>query len=297
MCLASNGHHPLYFSGTNTMNNHSFNERRGVKVFTFFEPMGSCIYYRFKSYKDFSTITFEGAGLPLWELKYEIVSQRKMNSKDFDLLFFDEETSEQLIDEYAQVSRNSHIIVQRIPSWMSKTGFTLRERRNEPSSLSIKRMAREPPENYVCFRCGNKGHFIQHCPTNNDRNFDILKIRKPSGIPKDFLVKVAGDMEGGSAKLVTPEGFVVVNPQIQEWQRQGEQYSGLKDIPDSLRCSVCGRLFKDPVLTSCGHVYCDSCVLIDDRCDTCGKVVSRIDFDEETADKVSTFLKERAVST
>ncbi|ELA41858.1 uncharacterized protein VICG_01042 [Vittaforma corneae ATCC 50505] len=256
--------------------------------------MGSCIYYKFKSYKDFSTVVFEGTGLPLWELKYEIVSQRKMNAKDFDLLFFDEETNEQLVDEYAQISRNSYIIVQRIPSWMSKTGFTLRERRAEPSASSIKRMVREPPENYVCFRCGNKGHFIQHCPTNNDRNFDILRIRKPSGIPKDFLVKVTGSMEGSSARLVTPEGFVVVNPQVQEWQRQGEQYLGLKEIPDSLRCSVCGGLFRDPVSTNCGHVYCDNCVLIDDKCGKCGKIINRIDFDEEIANKVSAFLKERA---
>ena len=136
--------------------------------------MASYIYYKFKSYKDFSTITFEGAGLPLWELKYEIVTQRKMNSKDFDLLFFEGETEEQLQDEYMQITRNSHIIIHRIPAWMSKTGFQLRERKVENTSNVSKKLYKEPPENYVCFRCGNKGHFIQHCPTNSDRNFDIV---------------------------------------------------------------------------------------------------------------------------
>lgn len=255
--------------------------------------MGSCIYYKFKSYKDFSAVTFEGIGLPLWELKYEIVSQRKMNSKDFDLLFFDEETNEQLLDEYVQIPRNSHIIVQRIPAWMSKTGFTLRERKVESTTSAAKRHFREPPENYVCFRCGSKGHFIQHCPTNNDKNFDILKIRKPSGIPKDFLMKVAGDLEGTSGRLVTPEGFVVVNPQTQEWQRQGKQYLGAKEIPDALRCIICGGLLKDPVITNCGHVYCDGCAHVDDRCEKCGKLITRLRFDGVVAEKVRMFLKER----
>lgn len=255
--------------------------------------MASCIYYKFKSYKEFSTVTFEGTGLSLWELKYEIVTQRKMNSKDFDLLFFDEETNEQIVDEYVQVPRNSRIIVQRIPSWMSKTGFTLKERKMEPMA-STKKFHREPPENYICFRCGNKGHFIQHCPTNNDRNFDILKIRKASGIPKDFLVKVSGDLEGSTSRLVTSEGFVMVNPQTQEWQRQGEQYQGSKEIPENLKCTSCGSLLKDPVLTNCGHVYCENCILVGDKCDRCAKAITRTDYDGEMADKVKKFLKRRA---
>lgn len=253
--------------------------------------MPSSIFYRFKSYKDFSNVTFEGIGLPLWELKYEIVTQRKMTSKDFDLLFFDEETNEQLLDEYVQIPRNSHIIVQRIPAWMSKTGFTLREKKTETTTQ--KRSFREPPENYVCFRCGNKGHFIQHCPTNNDRNFDILKIRKPSGIPKDFLMKVSGDAEGLNSKLVTEEGFVVANPQTQEWKKQEKYYHN--SIPEILRCLSCGGLLRDPVLTNCGHKYCDSCVIIGERCNLCGKVVNKISFDDASSKSVDEFLKSKSL--
>lgn len=253
--------------------------------------MASYIYYKFKSYKDFSTITFEGAGLPLWELKYEIVTQRKMNSKDFDLLFFDVETEEQLQDEYMQISRNSHIVVHRIPAWMSKTGLQLRERKVETTTNVGKKLYKEPPENYVCFRCGNKGHFIQHCPTNNDRNFDIVKIRKPSGIPKDFLVKVEGDLEGTSAILVTEEGFVRANPQTQEWRKQSQQYRSAHEIPDEIKCSDCSGVLRDPVVTNCGHAYCEGCIMVDDSCIVCSKNVTRLYFDQDLNEKVKRYLK------
>nr|GFB59253.1 DWNN domain-containing protein [Tanacetum cinerariifolium] len=31
------------------------------------------------------------------------------------------------------------------------------------------------------------GHFIQHCPTNGDPNFDIKRVIPPTGIPKSML--------------------------------------------------------------------------------------------------------------
>ena len=85
--------------------------------------MVSVINYKFRSMKNFSTITIEGNGIPLWELKYEIITQKKMQSKDFDLLFFENATNERITDEYQIVERNSHIIVERIPLWMSGTGY------------------------------------------------------------------------------------------------------------------------------------------------------------------------------
>lgn len=255
--------------------------------------MPSFIYYKFKSYKDFSTLQFEGASLPLWELKYEVVTQRKMNSKDFDLLFFDEETSEQILDEYAQIPRNTHIVIQRIPSWMSKTGFQFREKRIEAGSNVVKRSFKEPPENYVCFRCGNKGHFIQHCPTNNDKTFDIMRIRKPSGIPKDFLRKVQGEKESSGAMLVTEEGFVVANPQTQEWQRHGEKYTQSADIPEDLRCGICHGILKEAMITNCGHKFCEQCIVSEERCQVCSKIITNISFDEESKQKVKKFKSSR----
>lgn len=48
------------------------------------------------------------------------------------------------------------------------------------------------------------GHFIQHCPTNGDPNFDIKRVKPPTGIPKSMLMATPD----GSYAL--PSGAVAV---------------------------------------------------------------------------------------
>lgn len=55
---------------------------------------------------------------------------------------------------------------------------------------------RQPPHDYICFRCGKANHFIQDCPTNENELYEI-KINKPTGIPKDFLKQTTTKSEGG----------------------------------------------------------------------------------------------------
>ena len=91
-----------------------------------------------------------------------------------------------------------------------------------------------PPIGYICYRCGQKGpflcfifsdpsahdpaapgHWIQDCPTNDDRAYDDRpKIKRTTGIPKSFLTTVEGPGENGQlGVMVTAEGgFVVARP-------------------------------------------------------------------------------------
>lgn len=57
-----------------------------------------------------------------------------------------------------------------------------------------------PPLTYICHRCGQAGHWIQSCPTNQDPDWEMKRTRAPSGIPITKLVKA----ENGS--LVLPGG-------------------------------------------------------------------------------------------
>lgn len=55
----------------------------------------SLIFYKFKSAKDYDTYKFEGVGVPVWELKKEIIIAKKLSkSTDFDLILSDAQTNE-----------------------------------------------------------------------------------------------------------------------------------------------------------------------------------------------------------
>ena len=51
--------------------------------------MTSSVYYKFKSQRNESKITFDGTGISVFELKREILLVNNLKTNDFDLLLFD----------------------------------------------------------------------------------------------------------------------------------------------------------------------------------------------------------------
>jgi protein MPE1 len=74
--------------------------------------------------------------------------------------------------------------------------------------------ARTPPPGYVCFRCGDKGHYISHCPTIGNSEFDNRpRIKRTTGIPKMFLKTVEDKSQVNGGLMITQDGeFVVAQP-------------------------------------------------------------------------------------
>ena len=67
-----------------------------------------------------------------------------------------------------------------------------------------------PPPGYTCFRCGEKGHFINACPTIGDKEFDNKpKIKKATGIPSMFLKAITNKDSFEGAMMVTQDGDLV----------------------------------------------------------------------------------------
>ncbi|XP_042516993.1 E3 ubiquitin ligase PARAQUAT TOLERANCE 3-like isoform X2 [Macadamia integrifolia] len=117
-----------------------------------------------------------------------------------------------------------------------------------------------PPVGYICHRCKVPGHFIQHCPTNGDPNYDIKRVKPPTGIPKSMLMTTPD----GSYAL--PSGAVaVLKPNEAAFEKEIEglpSTRSVSELPPELRCPLCKEVMKDAVLTSkcCFKSFCDKCI-------------------------------------
>ncbi|KIM65987.1 hypothetical protein SCLCIDRAFT_1211628 [Scleroderma citrinum Foug A] len=356
--------------------------------------MASCVFYRFKSQKDESRITFDGTGISVFDLKKEIILVNNLGkANDFDLYVYDASTQQECKDDSQIIPRSSSVIVKRLPSqrpgkgkaamylagtngngaiptsdvvrssggvtWhkgaMSKR-FDVKEEPPAPPKISTpittipknsvtqddeaaamaamfqaqtanweetqEKMShatriyqnrpssgrggkpyqqqhhtpdRPLPPSYVCYRCGQKGHWIQDCPTNNDREFDNKpRIKRTTGIPRSFLKAVENPMKGELAQgvMVTPEGgYVVAQPDSASWQKQVSRMKGLTvaDVREraptdsSLACPIDNRLFRDAVKSPCCDTsYCEECIQThllerDFVCPNCGKKITSLD--------------------
>ncbi|XP_074271758.1 E3 ubiquitin ligase PQT3-like [Silene latifolia] len=93
-----------------------------------------------------------------------------------------------------------------------------------------------PPQGYICHRCKIPGHYIQHCPTNGDPNFDIRKVKPPTGLPKSMLVP-------------TPDGlYALANGTSVAFEKQIASQSSTRSIvnvPPELNCPLCNQVMKD----------------------------------------------------
>ena len=57
--------------------------------------MSSSVFFRFKSQKEPSRVTFDGTGISVFELKREIISVNRLgDGTDFELLISSEDTNE-----------------------------------------------------------------------------------------------------------------------------------------------------------------------------------------------------------
>ncbi|KAH8108327.1 DWNN-domain-containing protein [Phellopilus nigrolimitatus] len=364
--------------------------------------MTSSVYYKFKSQRDESKVSFDGTGISVFDLKKEIVLANNLKANDFDLLLYNSSTDQEYKDDSYIIPRSSLVIAKRIPAAKAGKGkgsmyltattstaassvdssagkerqapaaflrarigvgamskrFDGKEESPKPRSstptaaASVSNNAsnsdeaaamaamfkaqtnvweetqekmsqavpiysnsrgtgrggkqfvtrqthhqpdRPLPPSYVCYRCGQKGHWIHDCPTNNDRDYDNRpRIKRTTGIPRSFLKAVESPSEGklGQGVMVTPDGgYVVAQPDVVSWQKQVTRPKGLtpSDVRErppadpALACPIDNRLFLDAVKTPCcGTLYCEDCIhshLLENDfiCPKCSKKVSSLD--------------------
>lgn len=387
------------------------------------------VYYKFKSQKEPSRITFDGTGISVWDLKREIILQNKMGrGTDFDLGVYNADTNDEYKDDNFLVPRSTQVIVRRLPP--SKPGrgtaqnyvadvngaadntgasrfsgtanaagvkpanansqtyrgpmtmrfdggkdacpsnapqpsgsgpsgpadpsvaatgdeadriaamfqatteqwdetqermshATYRDRSGQarrggpPRPMTTQRPQqvpdRPPPVGYVCFRCGKPGHWIQDCPTNDDKDFDNRpRFKRTTGIPKSMLKTVEQPTEEDqrAGVMLTADGtYVVARVDSDSWRKnrvrtkpltQSDVYQSAP-TDTSLACPLCSKLLRDAVVTPCCKTkYCEECIqthLLEHEftCAECDKRIADLEqlkADDETRKKVKEYIKE-----
>ncbi|KAF2108623.1 DWNN domain-containing protein [Lophiotrema nucula] len=178
-----------------------------------------------------------------------------------------------------------------------------------------------PPPGYVCYRCGQKGHWIQVCPTNDDPDFKpTARAKRSTGIPQAFLKKVEkpvdGDLENMHGVMLNADGeYVQVMADTKTWEKFQEKTKATKAKASTvdavnkeaeargLVCSIDKRVFVDPVkMPCCGKTYCHECAenaladadLVCPNCSTDGILIDDLEADAEMVEKIRVFESEKA---
>ena len=185
----------------------------------------------------------------------------------------------------------------------------------------------EPPNGYICYRCGQKGHWIQLCPTNDNPEFDNRpRVKRTTGIPRSFLKTVdksalqqtgadGEEVKPPSGLMVNADGeFVIAEPDKASWEQfQAKTKSSVeaqkaasaedKELEErGLLCSIDNRMFIDPMKTPCcAKTYCNDCItnaliesdFICPGCQTDGVLIDDLKPDDEASARIGEFLKER----
>jgi protein MPE1 len=201
---------------------------------------------------------------------------------------------------------------------------------HKPVIRSFNKQAAVPdkplPPGYICHRCGEKGHWIQACPTNNDPNFDNRpKFRRTTGIPRSFLKVVEKPTEVGEDGKIDvsklPQGvmytangeWVIAEPDKATWDKIQEKQNAAaekakeakeddKELRErGLECPIHKGAFNEPMKTPCcGKTYCRDCIenaLLDGDliCPNCGEqvILDKLEPDDDMVEKMKNYEEEK----
>lgn len=165
-----------------------------------------------------------------------------------------------------------------------------------------------PPPGYMCYRCGQKGHWIQACPTNNDPNWENKRVRRTTGIPRSMLKTVAKPQDEDSGTyMINDDGEYVVAVadsaawnRIQERRKAGDKGGDERPSDPELEDPISHRLFVKPVKTPCcKKTYSEASIqqaLLDSdfvcpNCKTEDVLLDMLVPDEEMEKRVEEYMK------
>ncbi|KAK3588455.1 hypothetical protein CHS0354_025112 [Potamilus streckersoni] len=140
---------------------------------------------------------------------------------------------------------------------------------------------------YVCFRCECNGqHCIYMCPFKGGTTSQDNQIKRSTGIPQSFMIKVDDPNMPGAYKTNTGYAVPAIDavayaqgkkerPPFLPNETREEQEPAK---PEDFLCLLCSNIMTDAVvIPCCGNSYCDECIrnaLLESEehiCPTCGE--------------------------
>lgn len=186
-----------------------------------------------------------------------------------------------------------------------------------------------PPPGYICYRCGEKGHWIQVCPTNDDPTYENRpRVKRTTGIPRSFLKTIekptalandgtVDDTKQPAGIMVNAEGeWVIAEPDKAAWDQyqakakssaaaQEAAKQGSRELQDrGLECSIDKHLFIDPTKTPCCRTtFCKECItnallendLCCPECFSPNIIIENLESDEGMNAEIRSYEEEKAV--
>ncbi|KAL2866356.1 cleavage polyadenylation factor subunit MPE1 [Aspergillus lucknowensis] len=188
-----------------------------------------------------------------------------------------------------------------------------------------------PPPGYLCYRCREKGHWIQACPTNNDPKFDgKYRVKRSTGIPRSLQTKIekpdalmldgsSEDMRNTGVMVNADGDFIITKPDNAAWELYQEKVKASAAAAAEaaaaeqsrelqargLECPIDKRMFLEPTKTPCCQkTYCNDCItnaLIESDfvcpgCGTEGVLLDNLSADDESVSKIKAYESEKADS-
>lgn len=140
-------------------------------------------------------------------------------------------------------------------------GVGNRGRGRDPAGGQQNMYSKQPPPSYVCNRCNQQGHWINHCPTNGDKRFDIRRNVPLTGIPRAFIKTVTRDDGQLDEVAVAHPNELALDVGQSKVVSLGGVKRELEHVPRALICPLCIGLMKEPMFVPCCKVsFCNECI-------------------------------------